>query len=533
MYKNSRQRFREIVKVLAFYGFGYLVDSKLNKERNSPSNLRKAFEELGPTFIKIGQILSTRPDLLSSAYIHELSKLQDCVITESYENMNQVFYGEFLQNIEQAFQSFDPVPFASASVAQVHKALLKDGREVIVKIQRPAIHEKMKLDLVILHKLIQLTKARFTDALIDPEDAIEELRLSMERELDFKYEAKNMQRFKELNSAVACIYCPSVISELSSSKVLTMEQIDGIKIDHIDTLKEEGYDLEDIGRKLILSYFKQIFEDGFFHGDPHPGNLLIKGGHICYIDFGIIGILSTTLKETLYDMLLSVALKDINQMISSIMSISIKTGHVNRSQLYEDVDYLYSNYLSTSLENIKVSVLLNEIYDIAKTNNLKFPKDLTLLIKGLIIIEGVVTKIAPEIKILDIAIPYVETSNRQHILKHFKLNKLLLHTYRITNASIMLPEKLLELSDSILNGRIKVQLQHNSLHKPLADLHKMVNRLVFGLVTSSMIIGSSLILNTHIGPTIYDISIIGITGFIIAAFFSLWLLISIIKSGKM
>lgn len=533
MYKNSVQRFREIVKILAFYGFGYIVDSKLNNEKKSPENLRKAFEELGPTFIKIGQILSTRPDILPPQYIAELSKLQDNVPPERFEDVNVVFIGEFHKPIKSCFKEFDEAPLASASVAQVHRAILKSGKEVIVKIQRPEIYEKMYLDISILKRIITFTRAKFTDALIDPGEALEEILNATKSELDFNNEAKNIIKFRDLNKDIACVYSPFLISEYSSSKVVTMERIHGFKINNIKKLKDGGYDVNDLGKKLALSYFKQVFKDGFFHGDPHPGNVMINEGKICYIDFGLMGSLSNSLKSSLNEMIISIAYKDIDRLISVLISICIKKGYVNRNKLYEDIDYILDSYLSTSLENIKVSTLLQEVFDVSKRNNLRLPKDVTILMRGLVIIEGVVAKIAPEIKIIDIAIPYVKSNSSPSFFNSLDFDELALRSVNFIKASSKIPSKLLEVSDSILNGRAKIQLQVTSLNKSVSELNKMINRLVFALIISSMIIGSSLILNTNIGPRVFDISIIGITGYGIAACMGFWLLISIIRSGRL
>lgn len=533
MYKNTVQRFNEIVKVLAFYGFGYIVDSKFNKEKNSPENLRKAFEELGPTFIKIGQILSTRPDILPDPYIAELSKLQDSVPPEKFEDINEVFSKEFNESIDDAFVYFDEQPTASASIAQVHEAITKDGRSVIVKIQRPEIREKMQLDISILLRIVRLTKAKFSDALIDPEEVLMELLDSTKLELNFKAEAENIERFKELNKNVAFLYAPYVIKKYSSSRVITMERIIGFKITDIKKLQEGGYDLEDVGKKLILSFFKQVFEDSFFHADPHPGNIWIREGKICYLDFGIMGNLSKSLSSALNDIIVATAYKDIDQMISVLLSIGIKKGYVNRNRLYEDIEYLMDSYLSTSLRNIKISILLQEIFDTAKRNNIRLPKDLTLLIRTLVIVEGVAVKIVPDINILDIAIPYVKSRNRENFLKKFNFDELLITADSFVKDSARLPSKLIELSNSFLSGRARLQFEVRNLDEPVSNLNRMVNRMVFGLVISSMIIGSSLILNTNIGPKFYNISIIGILGFGFAGVMGLWLLISILKSGKL
>ncbi len=533
MRRKSVNRFREIIKVLGSYGFGYLVDSKFNKQNNRPENLRKAFEELGPTFIKIGQILSTRPDLLSPDYIAALSKLQDNVAPENFEAIEKVFFHEFSISTKDCFESFTEKPLASASISQVHKAILKDGRDVVVKIQRPDIAEKMQLDISILVRIIRLTKAKFSDALIDPEEALHEILLITQLELDFNNEAKNINNFKAFNKDVTFLYVPYVVENLCSSKVLTMEQVYGFKVDDMKKLLDFHYDLHDLAKKLALSYLKQVLEDGFFHGDPHPGNIFVYEGKICFIDFGIMGSLSPSIKSTLNDMISAVVFNDINKMISALLSIGIKKGYVNRNKLYEDLDYLLINYLSVSLSNIQISVMLSEIFDIAKQNNIRLPRDLTLLIRGLVILEGVIASIAPDIKIIDIAIPYVKENNKFSLLDHLDFNTLLIRSYAFIKDSFRLPSKIIELSDSLISGRAKLQLEHKNLNTPINELNKGINRLVFALIISSMIIGSSTLLNSNIGPKLHSISIIGITGFITAAFMGFWLLISIIKSGKL
>ncbi|URZ02741.1 ABC1 kinase family protein [Clostridium felsineum] len=530
--KKSVQRFRKIVKVLAFYGFGYIVDSKLNHAKNSPENLRKAFEDLGSTFIKIGQILSTRPDILPPDYIRELSKLQDDAPNDSFENMEKVFIEEFRKPLKDSFSYFNQKPLATASIAQVHEATLKDGRSVIVKIQKPAIAEQMRLDLSILYKIASLTKARFSDTLIDPKEAIEELIASTELELDFKNEAKNMELFKKLNKDVAFVSSPYIVRRLSGEHIITMEKIHGFKITDVKNIKSSGFDLDDIGKKLALSYFKQVFQDGFFHGDPHPGNILIQNNKICYIDFGIMGHINKNLKNALNDIIIAVAYQNIDKLISVIMSIGIKTGYVDRNQLYEDIDYIFASYLSTSLENIKISQLIQEVFDCSKRNNIRVPKDLIILVRGFVIIEGVIAKISPDISLLDVAIPFVKSQNQEEFFKNFNMYEFLLNSSMFLKSSMKVPKKFVDLSDSIMRGRAKLQLNHTNLEEPINELSKMINRLILGIIISSMIISSSVILHSNVGPKIYKISIIGITGYMIAAFMGFWLLISIIRSHK-
>ncbi len=531
MSKNSVQRFREIVKTLAFYGYGYIVGHKIKNDKNNPKNLRKAFEDLGPTFIKIGQILSTRPDLLSPEYIDELSKLQDNVASEPFKNIETVFIEEFNKPIDQVFKQFNRVPLASASMAQVHEAILRDGTNVIVKIQRPKIALKMALDISILYKISKLAKSKLGNSIIDLDEALDELKISTEQELDFRNEAKNIECFRKLNKDEEFIVAPYVVHDLSKERVITMEKIDGIKVSNSKKLKEKGYNLSDIGKRIALSYCKQVFEDGFFHGDPHPGNILISNGKICFIDFGIMGTLSKSLKSALSDMMFAVASRDINKLVSVIMSIGIKRGYVNRNKLFEDIDYLMDSYLSTSLSNIKISSLLEDLLDTAKQNNIRLPKDFTMLIRSLLIIEGVIVKLSPDIQIIDVVISYVKNNNNFSI-SDINLNEILIRGFLFTKDSSRLPTKLIELSDSILQGRAKIQLEYKNLNKTINELHKMINRLIISLVISSMIIGSSLVLNTNVGPKHYNISLLGLSGFAIAAFMGLLLLISILRSGK-
>jgi len=312
-----------------------------------------------------------------------------------------------------------------------------------------------------------------------------------------------------------------------------MENINGFKITDVKRLKNEGYDISDVGKKLALSFFKQIFNDGFFHGDPHPGNIFVNDGKICYLDFGIMGELSAGLKDSLNDVVTAIAYEDIDKLISVIMSIGIKKGYVNRNKLHEDIDYLFASYLSTSLQNIEISSLLQEIFETARRNNIRLPKDFTLLIRCLLIIEGVIAKIAPDIKILDIAIPYVKNHNKRYLLNKFDIDDLLIASTAFIDSSVKVPSKFNALADSIISGRAKVQLEHNNLEKSTNDLNRMVNRLIFAIIVSSMIMGSSLILNTNLGPKVYNISLIGISGYVIAALMGFWLIISILKSGKL
>lgn len=531
---ESAKRLREIIRVFTKYGFDYLLSSKLPKSKYvepRPQALREALEELGATFVKIGQILSTRPDLLPKAYIEELEKLQDNNEVTDFSKVKEVFHESFKAEISTYFLEFSEKPIASASIAQVHKAKLLDGRDVVVKVQHYEIDEKMKLDLSILKKLSKLTAHHFTNTLINPVEAFNEIEDATLKELDFKMEANNTKKFRELNKNVACVGAPKIVDKLTSKKILTMEYIEGCKITDLKILKEEGYDFSDIANKLANSFFKQVFEDGFFHGDPHPGNLFIKEGKIYYIDFGLVGTLEANLKNWLNKAMIAMVLEDIDTLVDFVNTIGIKKGNVDYATLYDDLKDIVSKYINASLKSIKMSDLFKEIFEIAERNNVQFPKELVALVRSIVILEGVVAKIDPDLEIMECIYPYVKERNKKEMLKNLSEDKLITEAYKFISKSVEVPDKFSELVDSVTKGRAKLQLQMKGLDKPLADVNKMVNRIAFALIVGCMIIGSSLIVNADVGPTFRGVPILGLVGFIVSGIFGFWLLVSIIRSG--
>ncbi|WP_211134930.1 ABC1 kinase family protein [Clostridium paraputrificum] len=528
---KSRDRFQEIIRVFISYGFGYLIDSKFNNSKKSPINLRMALEELGPTFIKIGQILSTRPDLLPEEYINELIKLQDSAPEESFENIKSVFEESINKKIYDCFLYFSKKPTASASIAQVHEAILNDGRAVIVKIQRPNIYNTMKTDIDIIKKIIKLSKGRIDIDIVDPLAVIEELESTTEKELDFIDESKSIVKFRENNENISPIYAPDVISSLCSEKVLTLEYINGFKINDMKMIEKKGYSNKDIAKKLALSYCKQIFDDGFFHGDPHPGNLLISNGRICFIDFGITGELDEGLKNWLNKAMIAVATGDKNKIVDFILAIGIKRGKVNKGNLYEDVSYLFTTYLNTSLKNIKIAVLLEEMFSIVKNNNIQFPKELAILFRGLVILEGVIAEVDPQLDIISVITSFVKGKNKMLLIKDINEEELVLSAYSFFRDASRIPSKAVEALSSISDGRAKINFNITDLENSVDHISNMVNRLVGALLVSSLIIASSLIISNNVGPIYKGISLMGIAGYIISAIFAIFLLIAVVRDG--
>ncbi len=530
----SKRRFREIVRVLASYGFGHMVKvkTKSNRLENDPKNLRLVFEELGPTFIKIGQILSTRPDILSPAYTLELSKLQDSAPAFSFDIVKQIMEEELGHPIEDVFSSVNNLPLASASVAQVHEATLLNGDRVIVKVQRPDIEKALIEDLHILIKITKSAPATLRDIFLDPVEALEEILESTKIELDFQNEVNYMLRFQKENETIKCTAIPKIYLPLCTRRLITQEQIKGIKITDKVQLEKEGYILEDIGRKLVFSYLYQLFAHGFFHGDPHPGNLMIQGGKIYYIDFGIMGTLSQKSKAALNNLLKAMVKRDITLLVNLILNLSEQKGPIDKNALYEDMEYIVQYYLSSSLKHIEVSRLFMDLFDAARKNNLKLPKEFTTLLKSLLILEGVLSEIAPDLSIMEIAKDYLKEDMEIPILPEFSLDALVMDTYSFFKASSRIPVSISTILDNFISGRGKIKLDIINFDSKWIDFNKMINRMVFALVVSAIIIASALIIRSGSGPAINGISIVGMMGFGLAGLLGLWLLYSIIKSGN-
>ena len=529
MDKNSeRKRLKEIISVFAKHG----MDEGL-KGINDPVNIRLAMEDLGPTFIKIGQILSTRPDILSDEFIHEFQKLQDNVKPEDYTEIVSIIETELKGSIDDLFLTFDEKPIACASMAEVHLAKLKDGTSVVVKIQRPKAKETMFGDLAILKRLAKFMKFTPQSSVVNPNEILEELSDAVDKELDFVNESENIKKFYEYNKDIKYIKSPWVYKNYSTEHIIVMEYIDGIKIADTETLKNEGYDLDEIGRKLADNYFKQIFQDGFFHADPHPGNLLISDKKIAYIDFGMMGNLDKAIQDRFNELLYGVATRDIDMMTKSILKIGIKKGDVNPKKLHSDIEQIYNKYIDTALLDIDLSEMIDEVFKVCRENNIAMPRQVTMLFKGVMTIEGVVENIAPDINIMDVAFPYA----KRHLFekKDYKndVYEYIESVYTSFKSGAKIPSRTLELINSALTGKLKIQMEHTNLDDAIGQLSRMINRVVFGMIVSAIIIGSSMVINADVGPKMFGISIFGFVGFIGAAIMGIWLIISILKSGRL
>jgi ubiquinone biosynthesis protein len=419
------KRTTQIVKIFANHGFGALMDrlgilkylkmemqTKEYKERELSKlsigeRLRLSFEELGPTFIKLGQIMSTRPDLLPREIIHEMEKLQDAVAPFSISDVKQVIEFELGDKLENIFREFKEEPIAAASIGQVHRAKLLSGKDVVVKVQRPNIEKNIELDLGILKDLADFIDNRTKlGKLYSFSKMAEEFETTITNELDFRLEGENAETFKVNFKDEANVIVPDISWIHTTSRVLTMDEIKGTSLKNFEALDQLGLDKKIIARNLANSVLYQILRDGFFHGDPHPGNIMVlENNKIAFLDFGMIGQLSPHRKNQFLKMLMGITLKDSKLIIQAIVELDAISNSINMRKLGKDIDRLRDQVLSVPLSEIKIGEVFNEIFDLAFTYNMMIPGEFTMLAKSLITLEGLVEKLDPDLNILEIAEP--------------------------------------------------------------------------------------------------------------------------------
>jgi ubiquinone biosynthesis protein len=416
-------RLRQIAVIAGRHGFADLLERSGTwnilgrREQVEPSpearrasvarRFRTLLNDLGPTFIKFGQILSTRQDLLPAEFIEELATLQDDVPPMPQEQMEKQLREALGRDPQELFKSIDPQPLAAASIAQVHRAVTHGGDRVVVKVQRPAIAEQIRTDISLLHGLARLLEAVVEETgIYTPTGIIEEFDRAIHEELDFLNEAANVREFYENHRGRPYLRIPRVFDDLSSRTVLTLEEIEGIKISGIDRASR---DTGTIARHIVEGCFRQLFEDGVFHGDPHPGNLFVQEGDtIALIDFGIVGRVSRPMQHTLINLIMAIALRDADSVARILYRVGVPDARANLVGFRNDIDGILNQYLPSTLGAINATSLLRDLFDLAVKYRIRVPREYALLSRAAVSIEGVLRWLAPDLKVSEMALPYAK-----------------------------------------------------------------------------------------------------------------------------
>ncbi|MGB5217137.1 MAG: AarF/UbiB family protein [Smithella sp.] len=552
-YRNF-SRYRQILSILFRYGFDDLVErlkidqyieiglqmisrhKRENVEKLSRAErLRLLFEELGPTFIKFAQILSTRPDIIPADVIKELEKLQDEVPPFSYAEAREIIENELDDSIDNIFSSFDETPLASASIAQVHKAALNDGEVVAVKIQRPGLKKIIEIDLEIMLHLATLMEKNIEEISFQkPTRIIEEFARTLERELDFSMEAANMERVSAQFLNDRTIYIPRVYSDYSTTRVLTMEHIDGIKVSEKEKLEAAGLDPKIITARGADFVMKQVFEFAFFHADPHPGNVFVLSDNvICPIDFGMTGSVDKKRRTLFVDILETLARKDPERCARLMLELGEYDEEPDIRVFEQEIEDFMGKHLFKSLKDIDLACLIQDLLDIATNNKIRIPPVIFLMIKAFAAMEGIARLLDPGFDMIAYAEPFVKKMKLARYHPKQLAEDLWIAVSDSVNVLRALPAELLQVTRLIRQNKFIMNMDVRGFENFMKTLDQLSNRLSFSIIIAALIVGSALLLAFSTPPLIYGFSLVGMLGFCAAALLGVWLLIAILKKGML
>ena len=547
-------RYRQILGILFKYGFGNIVDAlRIDQyieiglqliSRNRPERMerhsgskriRMIFEELGPTFIKFGQILSSRPDLIPVDLLRELTKLQDKVPSFPFEDVCRIIASEFGRPLEAVFENMDQVPIASASIGQVHRADLSGVGEVAVKIQRPGIRKIVEVDLEIMHHLATLMETHIQEmAVHQPVKIVEEFARSLEKEMDYSVEASNMERVAAQFRHDSTVHIPRVYHGESTQRILTMEFIRGIKISDIKGLVRGGLEPRVITRRGARFVIRQVFEYGFFHADPHPGNIFVLPGNvICPVDFGITGYMPRKTREAFVDLLSSINSGNTRFTARFLLELADYDTEPDLAHLERDVVDFIGLHLGRPLKEIRVGKLINQILEIASRHQLRIPPDLFMMMKAFALVEGVARNLDPEFDMIKASEPFI----RKIRLARFSPDRMTEDVMGMARESLrfmrFFPSDALEILRLTKKGRLQVRMRVEGLEKMLETHDQISNRIAFAIIIAALIMGSAQVINSGVPPVMFGVSLIGVGGFVAAALMGIWLLVAILKKGRL
>jgi ubiquinone biosynthesis protein len=547
-------RYRQILTVLFRYGFGDLIEtlkieqyieiglqmiSRKRRDRlerlTRAERLRMVLEELGPTYIKLGQVLSTRPDLVSVEFVNEFAKLQDDVPPFGFVEFRKTVEMELGRSVDLAFAELDPAPLASASIGQVHRARLHNGDEVVVKIQRPGIEKIVEVDLEIMLHLATLAERHIEELSFHrPVKIVEEFAHTIEKEMDYSIEATSMERVAAQFLDDPGVYVPKVYREHATRRMLTIEYVDGIKVSDVERLTAGGYDLARITERGADILFKQIFTFGFFHADPHPGNIFVLPGDvICLLDFGMMGAVDRATREVFVALVESVIRRDEPRTAEVLLRLTEWDDEPNRVALEKDVADFVGRHLYRPLKEIELGKLMQHLLEIATKNRMRLPPDIFLMLKALSQVECIARNLYPEFDMIQAATPFIRAVKTARLAP----TRLLEDMSRLVEQSYdfltHFPKDMLEISNSLRQKKMSFTLVMKDLDKMLVTHDQISNRISFSIIIAALIIGSALIVISKTPPILYGISLIGLSGFLAAGFMGIWLLVAIIRKGRL
>lgn len=517
----SATRLREMVEVLRARDIVHGI---------TPEKLRLILEDLGPTFVKLGQIMSMRPDFLPQEYCDELMKLQTEANPLPFSVIEKVIEQEYQRRWTRIFRSIDEEALGSASIAQVHCAVLLDGEKVVIKVQRPGVHDIMSKDIVLLKRAAGILKILGpAQDVVDFSMVLDELWAIAKQEMDFVMEANHIEEFRHANQDADFVSCPKVYRHLTTQHVLVMEYVDGIQIDDVAGLKAAGIDVRRIGERLGENYVKQIVEDGYFHADPHPGNIWVRGGKIVWLDLGMMGRLSNKDRAAIRKAIFALAQHDVFEMKAAVLSLGVPQERIDHARLYQDIDALIAQYGDLDFRSLKMGILSRQIMNVLRSHHIAIAPGISMFCRGVMTIEGVMRLVCPEVSFVEIFARSMELSFAKGFNWREEAGKAKREGYILLRKSLQLPEQISDILKMTLSGQTKVNLELTGADEPLARLNKMINKLIIALLSAALLLGSSTICTTQMTPKIMEIPFLGVLGYLAAIVLSARLLWSILR----
>ena len=537
-------RFTDIAFVLLKYGFDDVVQrldmpgklllkrvSRVKEDLTTAERIRRTLEELGPTFVKFGQVISLRSDLLPAEWVFELRKLQDQVPPVDFSIMRGHLEKSLGGPLEDSFVQFDERPMAAASLAQVHRAVLRDGRQAVaVKIQRPHIRRDIDGDIAIMEALAdQLDQRMEAAAMYDLPRLVQEFRKTLLHELDYVREARNMRIFRGNFQDDPFVHVPLLYEEYCTERLLVMELIDGVKLNQASP--NDPQQRQELARRGLHVVVKQVLEDGFFHADPHPGNILVRDGRVlCLLDCGMVGRLTRETRYKLTALIQATVEKDIDRLLDVLLDLTGGYDRVDRRSLERDLLDLLDGYHSVPLAKLNIGSFLAEVTDALRENGLSLPQNLAVMIKALITSEGVARELDPQLNVIDEMRPIVESliieqRSPENIWRAVRNN-----LNQVLAFQKQLPNRLSQITQKLERGQLSIKFRHENLEEMHHTLEDIASRLTVAIIVASIVIGSSLIITTNVGPMLFGLPALGVVGYLFSALLGLWIVVNILRA---